>query len=67
MGTAGMAGIWWRTSSHSGGDNNCVEVGATGESIAVRDTKDRHGGALRFSVSQWQSFTESICPPPAPA
>jgi hypothetical protein len=67
MGTAGMAGIWWRTSSHSGGDNNCVEVGATGESIAVRDSKDRHGGALRFSASQWQSFTENICPPPAPA
>ena len=67
MGKAGMAGIWWRKSSYSGGDNNCVEVGATGESIAVRDTKDRRGGALQFSASQWQSFTESFCRPSAPA
>ena len=67
MGKAGTAGIWWRKSSYSGGDNNCVEVGATGESIAVRDAKDRRGGALQFSASQWQSFTESICRPSAPA
>jgi hypothetical protein len=66
MGEAGSAGVWWRKSSYSGGDNNCVEVGSTGGGTAVRDTGDRRGGALRFSASQWQSFTDSIGrPPPA--
>jgi hypothetical protein len=67
MGEAGTAGVSWRKSSYSGGDNNCVQVGATGESIAVRDTKNRPGGALQFGAGQWQSFTESIRRPSAPA
>ena len=29
MSEAGTAGIWWRKSSYSGGDNNCVEVGTS--------------------------------------
>jgi hypothetical protein len=67
MGEAGTAGVSWRKSSHSGGDNNCVEVGAAGERIAVRDTKNRRAGALQFGVSQWQAFTENIGGAPAPA
>jgi hypothetical protein len=67
MGEAGTAGVSWRKSSYSGGDNNCVEVGVTGESIAVRDTKNRQASAVRFRASQWQSFTESINRPPPPA
>jgi hypothetical protein len=67
MGEAGTAGVSWRKSSYSGGDNNCVEVGVTSETIAVRDTKKRQAGALRFSASQWQTFTESIRRPSAPA
>jgi hypothetical protein len=67
MGEAGVAGMSWRKSSHSGGDNNCVEVGTTSADIAVRDTKDLGGGGLRFSATAWQVFTESICQPTAPA
>ncbi len=55
MGKAGMAGIWWRKSSYSGGDNNCVEVGATNAGVAVRDTKNQQDGALRFSAGAWQA------------
>ncbi len=62
MGEAG-AGTWWRKSSYSGGDNNCVEVGTAGAGIAVRDTKNPHSGALNFSANAWQAFTDSICPP----
>ncbi len=62
MGKAGIAGTW-RKSSHSGGDNNCVEVGTTGAGVAVRDTKDLPSGALRFSASAWQAFTEGISRP----
>ena len=59
MGEAGIAGTW-RKSSYSGGDNNCVEVGTPGAGIAVRDTKDRPGGALQFGASAWLVFTEGI-------
>jgi hypothetical protein len=64
MVAAGTARIWWRKSSHSGGDNNCVEVGTTGATVAVRDSKDPHGGALSFSTVTWQTFTGSLCHPP---
>jgi hypothetical protein len=61
MGQADI-GIWWRKSSYSGGDNNCVEAGTTHAGVAVRDTKNPHGGTLRISADAWRTFTESICP-----
>jgi hypothetical protein len=67
MGKAGIAGRSWRKSSYSGGDNNCVEIGTAGADVAVRDTKSRRDGALYFSASAWQTFTENICQPTAPA
>jgi len=60
---AGTAGIWWRKSSYSGGDNNCVEVGTTGPQVAVRDSKRVRGDGLSFSAEAWQSFTERLCQP----
>jgi uncharacterized protein DUF397 len=65
MGEAGIAGTWWRKSSYSGGDNNCVEVGTAGAGIAVRDTKNPRSGTLEFSANAWHAFTESIYPPAA--
>ena len=61
MGKADI-GIWWRKSSYSGGDNNCVEVGTTNAGVAVRDTKNPHDGTLRVSAGAWRTFTESIGP-----
>ena len=61
---AGTAGIRWRKSSYSGGDNNCVEVGVIGAQVAVRDSKRPEGGALSFSAAAWQSFTERLYRPP---
>lgn len=50
----------WRKSSYSsGGNGSCVEVGASADTIAVRDTKDRAGGTLRFGKSDWASFTRA--------
>jgi hypothetical protein len=60
MGEAGTAGSWWRKSSYSGGDNNCVEVGATGAGVAVRDSKIPGGDALTFGAGAWQAFTRSL-------
>ncbi|MGY0062003.1 DUF397 domain-containing protein [Streptomyces sp. LZ34] len=51
----------WHKSSYSGTANNCVERGIlpTGRQ-AVRDTKDRARGALRFEPSAWQAFVDAV-------
>ncbi|MBO2455127.1 DUF397 domain-containing protein [Actinomadura barringtoniae] len=46
----------WRTSRHSDGSGNCVEVAGAGDGIAVRDSKDRVGPYLEFSTSEWAAF-----------
>lgn len=51
----------WRKASYSSGQGNCVEVAALPDGgRLVRDTKDRDGGTLRFTVSEWHQFTEAI-------
>jgi hypothetical protein len=48
----------WRTSSHSDGNANCVEVAVLPDGSAlVRDSKDRgEGPALRFTPHEWRAF-----------
>jgi Domain of unknown function (DUF397) len=48
----------WRVATHTGGQGNCVEVGRTATTIAVRDTKDKTGPVLHFDPSVWLVFTE---------
>ena len=48
----------WRKSSYSGNGGDCVEVAAHDHGneagrVLVRDTKDRTGPVLRFSVAAW--------------
>jgi hypothetical protein len=51
----------WRTSSYTGnGGGNCVEVGNTARVIVVRDTKDRPGPILRFSLVVWHRFADQV-------
>ncbi|SFS56305.1 DUF397 domain-containing protein [Saccharopolyspora flava] len=50
----------WRTSSHSGQEGNCVEVGRGSDEVGVRDTKDRDGGTLRFNPDAWDRFLRSL-------
>ncbi|MEU9048647.1 MULTISPECIES: DUF397 domain-containing protein [unclassified Kitasatospora] len=51
----------WRKSTHSGGQNGCVEVadGFPG-AMPVRDSKDPDGPALLFSATAWQSFVTAV-------
>ena len=51
----------WRTSSHSGGQGNCVEVATNlpGQ-VFVRDSKDPGTGLLAFSAQTWEAFTASV-------
>jgi len=48
----------WRKSSYSGGNGgNCVEVAANLPGIvAVRDSKNPHGGTLVFTPEEWRAF-----------
>ena len=45
----------WTKSSFSG-TGNCVEVAVDGDSILLRDTKDRAGAVLTFTEAEWQAF-----------
>lgn len=51
----------WRKSTYSG-DNGaeCVEVASSRDAVAVRDSKDRSGPELRFSVSAWHAFADQV-------
>jgi hypothetical protein len=50
----------WRTSTYSGTNGNCVEVGSTVGIVRVRDTQDRDGVALSIPGDAWASFTISL-------
>ncbi|MGE5290248.1 MAG: DUF397 domain-containing protein [Micromonosporaceae bacterium] len=56
---ADLSGLRWRKSSHSGGDNQCVEVAPVREAIAVRDSKDPSGPKLIFGRRAWRAFTDA--------
>jgi hypothetical protein len=49
-------GRMWRTSSHSGGGNDCVEVAVNTHETAVRDSKNPVGPRLRFTATEWSAF-----------
>lgn len=51
--------VVWRKSSASG-SGNCVEVASSGQSILVRDTKNRDGGVLTFTSGEWQAFVTGV-------
>lgn len=56
-----QSGSGWRTSSHSGTGNACVEVGRVGGDIGVRDTKaDGFGPVLRFAGPVWSEFLARV-------
>lgn len=52
--------VKWRKSTRSGSTSNCVEVGFGAATVGVRDTKDRDGGTIALSATQWASFLRAI-------
>jgi hypothetical protein len=50
----------WRKSSYSGDNGGaCVEV-ATANAVLVRDTTDRRGPIMAFTLDAWQTFLATI-------
>jgi len=51
----------WRVATYTGGQGNCVEVGRSTTTIAVRDTKNRENGpVLGFDPPAWRAFTQRL-------
>jgi hypothetical protein len=54
-------GLNWRKAGYCGsGGGNCVEVASSGSVVLVRDTTDRDGGTLTFSLEAWGQFAASL-------
>ena len=47
----------WRTSSHSTGGNECVEVAQARENCLIRDSTQPGGTRLAVSSRAWAAFT----------
>jgi hypothetical protein len=51
----------WRKSSYSGTQGgDCVEVAALRRTVAVRDSKNPDGPALRFTPAEWTTFLTDV-------
>jgi hypothetical protein len=48
----------WRKCTLSAA-NGCVEVAFIGRQVAVRDSKDRRGPTLVFSLAEWVAFIDA--------
>ncbi|GID96205.1 DUF397 domain-containing protein [Amorphoplanes digitatis] len=48
-------GLTWRSATACNG-GNCVQVAATDDGVAVRDSKNPDGGVQLYTASEWRSF-----------
>lgn len=50
----------WQTSSYSGGQGNCVQVGTSKHGVAIRDSADPGGPELNVGPEQWRTFLAKL-------
>jgi Domain of unknown function (DUF397) len=59
--TADLSAAAWRKSSKSsGGGSNCVEVAYLPDLVAIRDSKNPHGGAIVVPRAAFRDLLENI-------
>jgi hypothetical protein len=51
---------WRRSGACTGADSTCVEVAVGADEVAVRDSKDPGGPALRFTAAEWRAFLAGV-------
>jgi hypothetical protein len=51
---------WRRSGACTGADSTCVEVAVGADEVAVRDSKDAGGTALRFTAAEWRAFLAGV-------
>jgi hypothetical protein len=51
--------VVWRKSVFSGA-NSCVEMAFVKDHVWLRDSKNKRGPILRFTVSEWQAFLRGV-------
>ncbi|ASU81390.1 DUF397 domain-containing protein [Nocardiopsis gilva YIM 90087] len=52
--------LLFHKSSYSANSANCVEVAATQNGAAVRDSKQPHHGHLLFATAEWRAFIDDV-------
>ncbi|WP_406344762.1 DUF397 domain-containing protein [Streptomyces sp. NBC_00648] len=58
---APLHGAAWRKSSYSGNQGGeCVEIAALPSTVAVRDSKNPHGPAIRFDPAAFGDFVRQL-------
>lgn len=50
----------WRKSPYSAGEGQCVEITDLPGGIALRDSKNKHLPALRYTDAEWQAFRQGV-------
>ncbi len=50
----------WIKASRSDGINECIEVAAVGENIAMRNSRDPQGPALIFTRGELSAFADGV-------
>jgi hypothetical protein len=50
----------WRKASYSDNGGNCVEVAEASGAVFIRDTQDRTGPVLGFSMAAWRRFADQV-------
>lgn len=60
-GTPDLSGAKWRSSSYSGGNNECLELAHGVPTLApVRDSKNLSGPIIPFGRSAWRAFVTHL-------
>ncbi|MEC4016756.1 DUF397 domain-containing protein [Streptomyces sp. H27-D2] len=59
--TPDLSGARWRTSTYSGGNNECVEVADNvPHLVPVRDSKRPAGPVICFGRDAWRAFVSEL-------